>query len=391
MKNFTMIKYFAIVLMIVFAVSAKVSSSSNSKSAANLNKILNKMKSLKRKMKSLKIKAAELETLKQKVALMEKEKEAKKIADMKMLKSRVAEMEILKQKVSEVDILKRKLDAIEQEKEKRKISNVQIQTLQRKVDAFENEKATRNGICRIKNNPCGGRCICVEDYRLINKYFCDCRSQTSQRDCKEHHRQGARINGLYTINNNINGNNIQVFCDQITDGGGWTVIQRRMDASENFYRSWTEYKLGFGELHREHWLGNDNIFYLTAQAYLRGSKVRFDMLVKGASTMEWAKYSNFNVNNEASGYKLHVSGYSGNIRSGDKFKYDDGMKFSTYDRDNDASEYHCAVDHHGAWWYNDCYDVNPNGRYDRYGKDGNKALFWYLDRLTFIEMKVRRK
>ena len=74
-----------------------------------------------------------------------------------------------------------------------------------------------------------------------------------------------------------------------------------------------------------------------------------------------------------------------------KFKHDDGMKFSTYDRDNDASEYHCAVDHHGAWWYNDCYDVNPNGRYDRYGKDGNKALFWYLDRLTFIEMKVRRK
>ena len=78
-----------------------------------------------------------------------------------------------------------------------------------------------------------------------------------------------------------------------------------MDASENFYRSWVEYKLGFGQLRREHWLGNENIFHLTSQAFLKGSELRFDMLVKGASTMEWAKYSNFNVNNEASGYKLH--------------------------------------------------------------------------------------
>ena len=40
-----------------------------------------------------------------------------------------------------------------------------------------------------------------------------------------------------------------VFCDQDTDGGGWTVIQRRINLTqrENFYRTWAEYRLGFGK------------------------------------------------------------------------------------------------------------------------------------------------
>ena len=41
------------------------------------------------------------------------------------------------------------------------------------------------------------------------------------------------------------------------------MIQRREDGSENFTRSWNEYKDGFGLLTADHWLGNDKLYHLT--------------------------------------------------------------------------------------------------------------------------------
>lgn len=43
------------------------------------------------------------------------------------------------------------------------------------------------------------------------------------------------------------------------------MIQRRLDGSVSFDRSWRDYRDGFGDLHSEFWLGNDHIHDLSSQ------------------------------------------------------------------------------------------------------------------------------
>ncbi|KAK3762652.1 hypothetical protein RRG08_042073 [Elysia crispata] len=55
----------------------------------------------------------------------------------------------------------------------------------------------------------------------------------------------------------------QILCETQTDGGGWTVIQRRAAGDVDFYRDWTAYRKGFGSLTVDFWLGNEAIYNLT--------------------------------------------------------------------------------------------------------------------------------
>ncbi|XP_076105749.1 ficolin-2-like [Mytilus galloprovincialis] len=83
---------------------------------------------------------------------------------------------------------------------------------------------------------------------------------------------------------------------------GWTVIQRRLDGSTDFYRGWTAYEEGFRNLTHNFWLG-------------------------------------------------------------DSLAYHNGQMFSTNDRDNDIHLGNCAVAYKGAWWYKKCHYSNLNGAY----------------------------
>ncbi|XP_065934032.1 angiopoietin-4 isoform X3 [Magallana gigas] len=99
-----------------------------------------------------------------------------------------------------------------------------------------------------------------------------------------------------------------VFCDMTTDNGGWTVIQRRVNGSVDFYRNWTEYKNGFGFADHEYWMGNDMLHKLTS---LKTQELRVDM-ERFNGEKAYAVYSRFSVGDETSKYKLEVQGYSGN-------------------------------------------------------------------------------
>ena len=151
---------------------------------------------------------------------------------------------------------------------------------------------------------------------------------------------------------------VSVKCVSTCDGI-WTVIQRRIDGSVDFYRNWNDYKEGFGNASGEYWLGNDAIYQLTSQ-----SSYKLKVVIKDVDNVtSHAIYDTFKIFDESDGYRLVVGCYHGD--AGDFLSYHSGSMFSTLDRDNDRHDYsHCAVSYTGAWWYNSCHLSNLNGRYE---------------------------
>ena len=111
---------------------------------------------------------------------------------------------------------------------------------------------------------------------------------------------------MYKINPDGLGE-FEVFCDQYTAGGGWTVFQKRQDGSVDFFRGWNDYKHGFGNLNGEFWLGLDKIHRLTVSS---GYKLRVDLENHHGNTA-FAKYSSFSVSSEGEKYQLSLGSYLG--------------------------------------------------------------------------------
>ncbi|XP_019853438.1 PREDICTED: fibrinogen C domain-containing protein 1-like [Amphimedon queenslandica] len=209
-------------------------------------------------------------------------------------------------------------------------------------------------------------------------------------DCKAWKELGKTQSGVYPITPD-NGPAFQVYCDMETDGGGWTVFQRRQDGSVDFYRSWTDYENGFGDLTGEFWLGLSKIHRLTKEG---SNTLRVDLGDFEGNTA-YANYSTFSVSDGSTEYILTVGGYSGT--AGDSLtSLHNGRKFSTKDNDNDASTgSNCAQSYTGAWWYNHCHQSNLNGHYFNTSTNNAQGITWLRWKsahisLKFSEIKTRR-
>uniref|UniRef100_A0A1I7XFE7 Fibrinogen C-terminal domain-containing protein n=1 Tax=Heterorhabditis bacteriophora TaxID=37862 RepID=A0A1I7XFE7_HETBA len=221
-------------------------------------------------------------------------------------------------------------------------------------------------------------------------------------NCFEHLIDGHG-SGIYHIS--PNGMDVfDVFCDQETDGGGWTVIQkyryigipfflcyfrlkffRRIDGQVYFYnRTWSEYEQGFGSLSSSHWLGLKNIYKLaprnsawwTLRIELRGDHCNKPTKCSGEPNGYWWAEWDFRLGDAASKYMLDLSpARRGNLTDtlapDNFFKLNGGRPFTTIDRDNDRNtDFNCAqfrnygfIVFHSGWWHHDCGYVALNGLY----------------------------
>ena len=107
-----------------------------------------------------------------------------------------------------------------------------------------------DGECKIKGLPI--KTCCCLGYN--NTYF------------------NTKSSGVYTIIGNfcgVNCSNTKAYCDTTSGGGGgWLVVLRRdKQYSTSFYRAWTEYADGFGDLYKEFWFGLNAMRCLTSREY----------------------------------------------------------------------------------------------------------------------------
>ena len=194
-----------------------------------------------------------------------------------------------------------------------------------------------------------------------------------------------KSSGIYTIANfcGVKCSNTRVYCDTSSGGGGWTVIQKRIDGSVDFFnRDWVKYEDGFGDLNGEFWIGLRSMHCLTSQG---NWELRIDYQLKNG-TESYLHYNNFAIGSAEDQYPLNISGFD-SIGVNDPFAVLNGMKFSSRDRENHfRSEYNCGLVR-GGWWHNRCSSIQLNQKYNH--------IYLYLNHQvhspTSLQMKIKPK
>uniref|UniRef100_A0A8C3TWG6 Fibrinogen gamma chain n=1 Tax=Catharus ustulatus TaxID=91951 RepID=A0A8C3TWG6_CATUS len=168
-------------------------------------------------------------------------------------------------------------------------------------------------------------------------------------DCQDIANKGARKSGLYFIKPQRAKQSFLVYCEIDSYGNGWTVLQRRLDGSEDFSKNWVQYKEGFGHLSpddtTEFWLGNEKMHLITTQ-----------------STLPYT-------------LRIELEDWSGKKSTADYavFRVGTGDAFDGYDFGDDPSDRNptpttmacgnCAEQDGSGWWMNRCHAGHLNGKY----------------------------
>ena len=175
------------------------------------------------------------------------------------------------------------------------------------------------------------------------------------------------------------------YCDMVTDDGGWIVIQRRVDGSLPFNRTFEEYENGFGDPSGEFWYGLRNIYCLTTSGH---THLRIDFKYENG-TAGYVEYTNFYISPRETYYTASVPrlliaspGAGARLPTYGYYPY-----FSVQSLPGVSWRYRYGYNV-GGWW--DTYTPgNPNGP----GRSGNETAYaqWNGVFTPQVEIKIRPK
>ncbi|KAL4640889.1 angiopoietin-2 [Arapaima gigas] len=209
-------------------------------------------------------------------------------------------------------------------------------------------------------------------------------TQSIYKDCAAVYKAGQTKSGVYTLTLANTTQQIKAYCDMETEGGGWTIIQKRFNGRIDFHRTWKDYKLGFGDPTGEYWLGNEFVSRLTSeQPYVLRIQLK-----DWEGNSAFSQYDEFSLNTEAQNYRIHLKGYSGTAGKISSLGQP-GSDFSTKDADNDKCVCKCSQLTTGGWWFDACGPSNLNGIYYQLGQNTNRfnGIKWYYWRGSGYSLK----
>ncbi|KRY58291.1 O-phosphoseryl-tRNA(Sec) selenium transferase, partial [Trichinella britovi] len=142
-----------------------------------------------------------------------------------------------------------------------------------------------------------------------------------------------------------------VRCDLETDGGGWTIIQRRENPLVDFNGNWAEYRDGFGD-ETDFWIGNEYLHQISNYRLRNGGLKLCVELLDDGNEIHVDCWTHFYVASEYERYLLLLGIYKGSSKY-DNFLTSRGRVFATYDNDNSAMPViQCASYWQTGWWMN---------------------------------------